>query len=99
MTTNSIYSLLKKHKIHPKKRLGQHFLHATPTIKKIVDSMEIGKDDHVIEIGPGPGIMTGHIAKKAKNKELVKRLSKQFHKGWRAALPLSAQVKAMGKER
>ena len=40
-----------------------------------------------------------NIAQKAENKELVKKLSKQLHKGWRAALPLSAQLKAVGKER
>ncbi|MBT3182478.1 MAG: ribosomal RNA small subunit methyltransferase A [Deltaproteobacteria bacterium] len=62
----STHALLKKYNIRPKKRLGQHFLHADPTIKKIVSSLEID-DDFIIEIGPGPGIMTKYIAEKAKH--------------------------------
>lgn len=63
----SVTSLLKKYNITPKKRLGQHFLAAGPTIEKIVASLEIKKDDIVLEIGPGLGLMTGLIAERAKH--------------------------------
>lgn len=62
----SVHRMIGKHGIHPKKRLGQHFLHAAPTIKKIVNSLGIEKDDIVMEIGSGPGIMTGFVAQQAR---------------------------------
>ncbi len=62
----SVHSILREFEIRPKKRLGQHFLHATPTIKKIVDSLGIAKADTVVEIGPGPGVMTHFISDAAK---------------------------------
>ncbi len=62
----SVHSILREFEIRPKKRLGQHFLHATPTIKKIVDSLGIAKSDTVVEIGPGPGVMTPFISDTAK---------------------------------
>jgi len=66
MPITSTQSLLKKHDIRPKKQLGQHFLSAIPTVKKIVASADIRKTDTVVEIGPGPGIMTGYISEAAK---------------------------------
>ena len=65
MPTTSVIALLKKYGITPKKRLGQHFLSATPTIKKIVDAIAPSKGECILEIGPGPGIMTSLLAEKA----------------------------------
>lgn len=62
----SIPSLLKKYKIFPKKHLGQHFLTAMPTIQKIVAALECDKNDLVIEIGPGLGLMTAITATHAR---------------------------------
>ncbi|RMG02131.1 MAG: 16S rRNA methyltransferase, partial [Nitrospirae bacterium] len=42
----------------PKKRLGQHFLYDPSIIERIVNKASITSEDLVIEIGPGPGIMT-----------------------------------------
>ncbi len=58
----SVHSLLKKHGIQPKKRLGQHFLHARPVMEKIVAALAPTKKDAVIEIGPGLGVMTALAA-------------------------------------
>lgn len=69
----SIYSLIKKYKISPKKRLGQHFLAAAPTAEKIVNSMNIEKGETVIEIGSGPGVMTGFIAERARRVYAVEK--------------------------
>jgi 16S rRNA (adenine1518-N6/adenine1519-N6)-dimethyltransferase len=57
--------MLRKHGIRPKKRLGQHFLSAVPTIEKIVGAIAPSKDECVLEIGPGPGTMTGLLAERA----------------------------------
>ncbi len=49
----------------PKKRLGQHFLYDPSIIERIVNKASITSEDLVIEIGPGPGIMTEVISEKA----------------------------------
>lgn len=65
MSHQSIHALLRRYGIRPKKRMGQHFLSAMPTIKKIVDAIDPSPDECVLEIGPGPGIMTGLLAERA----------------------------------
>lgn len=46
----------------PKKRFSQNFLQNPFYQKKIVDALEINPEDTVIEIGPGRGALTDHIA-------------------------------------
>jgi 16S rRNA (adenine1518-N6/adenine1519-N6)-dimethyltransferase len=45
-------------KIFAKKSLGQHFLVSPSIQQRIVDSSGFNKDDTILEIGPGTGIMT-----------------------------------------
>ncbi len=47
-------------------RLGQNFLLDPSIAERIVDTSGVNKDDTVIEIGPGHGIMTRFIAEKAR---------------------------------
>jgi 16S rRNA (adenine1518-N6/adenine1519-N6)-dimethyltransferase len=42
----------------PNKRLGQNFLIDPNIVRKIVTLAELGSNDHVLEIGPGRGILT-----------------------------------------
>lgn len=44
----------------------QHFLENEEIIKKTIESSKIKKEDIVLEIGPGKGILTKELAKKAK---------------------------------
>lgn len=44
--------------VRPKKQLGQHFLKDLNIARKIVDSLEVPPDGHVLEIGPGMGVLT-----------------------------------------
>jgi 16S rRNA (adenine1518-N6/adenine1519-N6)-dimethyltransferase len=46
----------------PRKRFGQHFLTDPDVIDNILDALCPGKDDHVIEIGPGRGALTRGLA-------------------------------------
>jgi 16S rRNA (adenine1518-N6/adenine1519-N6)-dimethyltransferase len=59
-------SLLKKYNIHPLKRLGQSFLIDANIISKIVKAARIEREDIVVEIGAGIGVMTALIAREAK---------------------------------
>jgi 16S rRNA (adenine1518-N6/adenine1519-N6)-dimethyltransferase len=42
-----------------KKSLGQHFLHQRSVAERIVRLLEISPQDRVLEIGPGPGALSG----------------------------------------
>ena len=57
--------------ISPKKSLGQHFLKDANIRDKIIGLLEAGPDDPVVEIGPGTGAMTGHLAARYPNLEAV----------------------------
>jgi len=46
----------------PKKSLGQHFLHDGNIARKIVAELNPRPGDHVLEIGPGPGVLTALLA-------------------------------------
>lgn len=51
---------------HIKKSLGQHFLFDRNIINKILNTAKLKPTDMVIEIGPGPGIMTRMIGEKVR---------------------------------
>ncbi len=58
--------ILHQYGIKPNKRLGQCFLIDTNVIDRIVQMADISKDDIVVEIGAGIGVLTESIASKAK---------------------------------
>ncbi len=47
--------------VRPKKHLGQHFLTDRNIAAKIVHSLRAGTSRHVLEIGPGQGVLTGFL--------------------------------------
>ena len=57
--------------IAPKKSLGQHFLRDANIRDKIIDLLEAEQDDCVVEIGPGTGALTGHLAARYPKLEAV----------------------------
>ena len=44
------------------KRLGQNFLNDPNILRKICSAAKLRKEDHVIEVGPGKGSLTEHLA-------------------------------------
>jgi 16S rRNA (adenine1518-N6/adenine1519-N6)-dimethyltransferase len=62
----SLKQELRDYGLFPKKRLGQHFLTDRNILNKVVRTAEVGKEDVVIEVGPGPGEMTVALARLAK---------------------------------
>ena len=51
--------------IQAKKSLGQNFLTHKGTLHKILTAADLSETDHVIEIGPGHGILTEQLAQKS----------------------------------
>ncbi|QOC22930.1 16S rRNA (adenine(1518)-N(6)/adenine(1519)-N(6))-dimethyltransferase RsmA [Wenzhouxiangella sp. AB-CW3] len=45
----------------PRKRFGQHFLHDANIVSRLVRAIAPGPDDHLIEIGPGEGVLTAPL--------------------------------------
>lgn len=66
MATNNTRDIVKKHSFKFTKSLGQNFLIDDNVVNDIVIGAEIGKDDTVIEIGPGIGTLTKELLQKAK---------------------------------
>ncbi len=54
-----------------KKSLGQNFLVDPNLQRKIVAAIHPGPDDEILEIGPGRGALTGHLAGQARRLTLV----------------------------
>lgn len=74
--------IIKKHNFSIQKKFGQNFLIDEHVLNKIIAAAELNKDDYVIEIGPGIGTMTEHMAPECKHvtaieidKELIPILS------------------------
>ena len=69
--------ILHKYKIQANKSLGQNFLIDNDVVEKIICSASISKEDLIIEIGPGLGVLTNRLLKEANNViavELDKRM-------------------------
>jgi len=64
-TKRQIRQLLESAQLHPKKRLGQHFLVDLNLMRLLVESAAISGDDIVLEVGCGTGSMTQALAEKA----------------------------------
>ena len=45
----------------PRKRFGQNFLRDEAVIQEIARSVAAGADDHIVEIGPGEGVLTAAL--------------------------------------
>ncbi|MFH1347854.1 MAG: 16S rRNA (adenine(1518)-N(6)/adenine(1519)-N(6))-dimethyltransferase RsmA [Candidatus Margulisiibacteriota bacterium] len=56
--------LLASYNRFPRKHLGQHFLVDPQVLTRIINAAELTKDDLVLEIGSGLGVVTSEIAPK-----------------------------------
>jgi len=63
---NTAKSLLHQFEIRPRKRYGQSFLEDRSVMEQIVRLAEIEKDETVLEIGSGLGLLTERIAARAR---------------------------------
>ena len=67
---NSLREIIKEYNLKPKKKLGQNFLHDKNIISSIINKADVENED-IIEIGPGPGILTENILKNKARSLLV----------------------------
>lgn len=57
---------LQKHGFHNSHALGQNFLMDEQLLNGLLDAASVGPEDRVLEIGPGPGVMTALLARRCK---------------------------------
>jgi 16S rRNA (adenine1518-N6/adenine1519-N6)-dimethyltransferase len=62
---DTVLSRLRRAGLHPRKVLGQHFLHDPRILADIAEAAELGLGDAVLEVGTGPGTLTRVLAEKA----------------------------------
>ena len=63
---NGLINQLTNNKINPNIAIGQHFLVDETIVNRLVETASITKDDVVIEVGAGTGIVTEKLLQKAK---------------------------------
>jgi 16S rRNA (adenine1518-N6/adenine1519-N6)-dimethyltransferase len=62
----SIRRELREYGLFPKKRLGQHFLVDPNILDKVIRTARVGKEDVILEVGPGLGGMTLALAREVR---------------------------------
>jgi 16S rRNA (adenine1518-N6/adenine1519-N6)-dimethyltransferase len=74
--------------IRPKKSLGQHFLHDENIARKMISAVRPERTDVILEIGPGEGMLTKHLASRVGrliaveiDRRAVERLKESFAGG------------------
>jgi len=64
---NTIKNLLSDNKVLAKKSFGQNFLIDEKIIDTIIEISKVNKQDNVLEIGPGLGVLTQSLLENAKH--------------------------------
>ncbi|MBV8970153.1 MAG: ribosomal RNA small subunit methyltransferase A [Verrucomicrobia bacterium] len=73
MTIAQIIATLETLGAAPRKSLGQNFLHDANLARWIVNRLDLGPGDHVLEIGPGLGALTEEILAEGVSATLLER--------------------------
>src|SRR5947208_506886 len=63
----ALRQLLRRHDIRAATSLGQRFLVDRAVLSAIVDAADLSADDDVLEVGPGPGVLTAALATRVRS--------------------------------
>ena len=63
----ALRAVLERHDVRAAKGIGQHFLVDRAALAAIVDAAELRAEDDVLEIGPGPGVLTAALAQRCRS--------------------------------
>ncbi len=78
---NYLQHLCQKFGLIPSKKYGQNFLINEEVISKMLEAGEVKKDDTVVEVGPGFGVLTLALAEQAK-KVISYEIEKKIESYW-----------------
>jgi 16S rRNA (adenine1518-N6/adenine1519-N6)-dimethyltransferase len=88
---------LKRAGVLPSKRLGQNFLRDKSAVKKVVSASKVSLSDVILEIGPGTGVLTLELAKRAKKVVAVEK-DERMQAVLKDALKGFANVEILGQD-
>ena len=71
VTGNDVREALQQARVVPSKKLGQNFLTDPNTARWIVDQLDPGPDDFVVEVGPGTGSLSEALVGRVRRLLLV----------------------------
>lgn len=60
-------TVLRRHGVRAATSLGQRFLVDRGVLDAIVEAAELSSEDDVLEVGPGPGVLTARLAERARS--------------------------------
>jgi len=63
----ALRDVLRRHGVRAATSLGQRFLVDRAVLRAIVDAAELSPDDDVLEVGPGPGVLTAALAERVRS--------------------------------
>src|SRR5260221_7858157 len=63
----ALRAVLERYDVRAATGIGQHFLVDRSALTAIVDAAELSMDDDVLEIDPGPGVLTAALADRARS--------------------------------
>src|SRR2546428_9305663 len=63
----ALRDVLRRHGVRAATSLGQHFLVDRAVLSAIVDAAELSPHDDVLEVGPGPGVLTAALAARVRS--------------------------------
>src|SRR5207249_6553918 len=64
---SALKGVLRRHGVRAATSLGQRFLVDRGVLRAIVDAAELSVRDDVLEVGPGPGVLTAQLAERARS--------------------------------
>jgi len=67
LSDDQIRATLKKYNVRPTKKHGQSFLKSPQIVRDIINAAEITKEDTILEIGGGLGILTEQLVQEGKH--------------------------------
>ncbi len=73
MNPSQIKQLLSERGLRPNKNLGQHFLIDKNILGKIVDAADLHKNDLVMEVGPGLGVLTEALVERGASVKAIEK--------------------------
>jgi 16S rRNA (adenine1518-N6/adenine1519-N6)-dimethyltransferase len=62
----ALKDVLRRHGVRAATSLGQRFLVDRSVLSAILDAAELAPEDDVLEVGPGPGVLTAQLAERAR---------------------------------
>ncbi len=67
MTLGQLKLILAQRKLRPNKKLGQNFLYDPNMIARVLRSINVAKEETIVEVGPGMGALTEGLLGSAKD--------------------------------